>query len=617
MHLISLSLNNFKVLRGNHAYSFPLGISTLTGSNGSGKSTLLNAIAYVFYGPQAIPGGKDNVVTWGEDASSVTVEFSIEGATYRTTRTQKSSGVSHARLEEITDRGWSVRADGLDPTTQSIEKILGLDRVGFLVSVFSSQEELAGLSALTPAVRMKTVLRLLGIDRLSASVDALRSDARALRKGIDLAKINAKEPDELKSEIESVIDSIDRVTSEISEHEHNLEEAHQEIDSLSKRIGSLIVHQDRYSSYLVATEAVEHRRVAAEADRRAAQDALSGPQTPVPGPEPAKPDREAIAGLQRELGQLDAEIRSIEDGIGNSVCPFCNRPYENVDQHNLEQKLRIATESMQSVMRSLREEQDIEVAYSNWERLNDRWTQYNSSQAKARERLRDAEVVLSSIDSEYEAIEQIENRSDALQVARDERAMAEARAIVAEGASRALRDRLSDLTGRRQRLSDALRGVEAAQERMRTERRVLTATELAADEMNALKEDMIGRIIPSLNARSSQLVSEMTDGRYTEVTLTPDYEIQYRNNLGQLKGFDNLSGGEKDIFALALRLALADVQADRLGVLMLDEIFESLDVSRQEMAWVALDNLTRRYNQILVVTHVSDFRDRAPNSIQI
>jgi DNA repair exonuclease SbcCD ATPase subunit len=45
--------------------------------------------------------------------------------------------------------------------------------------------------------------------------------------------------------------------------------------------------------------------------------------------------------------------------------------------------------------------------------------------------------------------------------------------------------------------------------------------------------------------------------------------------------------------------------------LFLDEILESLDEDRQDLAWKVLERLTKRYQQIFVVTHVERFKDRA------
>jgi DNA repair exonuclease SbcCD ATPase subunit len=135
--------------------------------------------------------------------------------------------------------------------------------------------------------------------------------------------------------------------------------------------------------------------------------------------------------------------------------------------------------------------------------------------------------------------------------------------------------------------------------------------------MQQYKNNLIAAVIPTITERASFLITEMTEGKYTELSLTPQYDIEYRNENGDLKSFANLSGGEKDVFALALRLAIADLKAGSIGILVLDEVLESLDPGRQEATWAALERLTNRYNQVYVITHVDTFKDRAPHTISI
>lgn len=604
MRLHSLTLNNFKVLKGNRTYKFPSGVAGITGANGSGKSTLLNAIAYAFYGPSVLPGGKENVVTWGEDYCSVQLYFEIDGQEYNINRTQKSNGTSSAALLTAGDDGeWVHVTTGLEPITRSVEETLGVDRVGFLVSVFSRQEELAGLSSLTPATRMKTVLRLLGIERITAAIDTLRSDARALRKGIDVAKLGLGSPDEIRRQIASIESDSAKIQEDINRHQNNATQAQQEITVLDKEIATLLEQQQAYERYQRAERAVQSAT-------EALGEAQSGAEHGDPGPEPPTPDAAWLANLRRSLASVEGKELNISDAIDKSECPCCGRPYENSNPHELREQLEKLVSTEQGIRIQIRDQEQLELDHASWrerKRLSETHSRW----------LLTAQSKLDSALAEFKSLEQVNNPSDELQKAHATLRQATHDTMEAELAIGMLRDRLSDLTGATERLAGALARAEAAADQIAADERTLRATEIAANEMVQTKEDMIGQIIPTLNERASALISEMTDARYTELTLTNDYEIQYRNYLGELKDFSNLSGGEQDVFALALRLALADVQADRIGVLILDEVMESLDTDRQELAWYALNNLTRRYNQILVVTHVPDFKERALHSITI
>ncbi len=87
---------------------------------------------------------------------------------------------------------------------------------------------------------------------------------------------------------------------------------------------------------------------------------------------------------------------------------------------------------------------------------------------------------------------------------------------------------------------------------------------------------------PDLAERSSQLLNDLTDGRYPDLELDESYLPTIVED-GEAKPV--ISGGEEDVVNLALRLAISQMIADRAGqplsLLVLDEIFGSLDEERR------------------------------------
>jgi len=169
------------------------------------------------------------------------------------------------------------------------------------------------------------------------------------------------------------------------------------------------------------------------------------------------------------------------------------------------------------------------------------------------------------------------------------------------------------------RISATLKGALERQTKTKSLHKTVVSHETTAEHLTIVKEKLIGQIIPSLNERASALVDLMTDGKYTEISLTPDYEIEYRTSFGEYKNFLNLSGGEQTVFALALRVAIADLRAGNLGVLFLDEAMSSLssEDGRQESVWQAIESLTSRFRQVFLITHVDAYRDRASYTVRM
>jgi exonuclease SbcC len=120
-----------------------------------------------------------------------------------------------------------------------------------------------------------------------------------------------------------------------------------------------------------------------------------------------------------------------------------------------------------------------------------------------------------------------------------------------------------------------------------------------------LRGDLNAELRPTLSDSASVFLTEMTEGRYSAVDLDEDY------NARVLVGDEErqvISGGEEDMVNLALRLAISQMIAQRAGqplsLLVLDEIFGSLDEERRVSVVELLRGLTDRFPQIILISHV-------------
>ena len=82
-----------------------------------------------------------------------------------------------------------------------------------------------------------------------------------------------------------------------------------------------------------------------------------------------------------------------------------------------------------------------------------------------------------------------------------------------------------------------------------------------------------------------------------------------------------ISGGEEDVANLVLRLAISQMIADRAGqtfsLLILDEVFGSLDDVRRQNVVALLRGLEDRFDQVIVITHIDGVRDGLDRVIQV
>lgn len=167
-----------------------------------------------------------------------------------------------------------------------------------------------------------------------------------------------------------------------------------------------------------------------------------------------------------------------------------------------------------------------------------------------------------------------------------------------------------------QRLAAADSMVENAQDENKKRANLMEQvenSEAASRLLSSTASQMTSRLRPALEGSVSTILSTMSEGRFDAVKIDKDYNIRVADD-GKYQPMSELSGGEQDLVALSLRLALAAVVASRHGssgpgFLVLDEVFGSQDVGRREAILDGLRALRNAYPQVLLVSHIEGTRD--------
>jgi len=146
----------------------------------------------------------------------------------------------------------------------------------------------------------------------------------------------------------------------------------------------------------------------------------------------------------------------------------------------------------------------------------------------------------------------------------------------------------------------------AARERTIAERKIALRLHNELDRaFSDLRADMNATMRPEIGELASDFLNHLTGGRYTEVEIDEDYRPVI---LDQGIPKPVISGGEEDQLNLVLRLAISQMIATRAGqplsMLILDEIFASLDDARRQDVVLLLRLLGDRFPQVIVTSHV-------------
>jgi len=159
----------------------------------------------------------------------------------------------------------------------------------------------------------------------------------------------------------------------------------------------------------------------------------------------------------------------------------------------------------------------------------------------------------------------------------------------------------------------------AARERTIAERKIELRLHNELDRaFSDLRAELNAAMRPEISTLASGFLSDLTDARYDEVDLDEDYRVVVLDE-GVPKPV--ISGGEEDIANLVLRLAISQMIAERAGqplsLLVLDEIFGSLDESRRQHVLALLRRLGDRFPQVILITHIEQVRDGLDRIIRV
>lgn len=161
----------------------------------------------------------------------------------------------------------------------------------------------------------------------------------------------------------------------------------------------------------------------------------------------------------------------------------------------------------------------------------------------------------------------------------------------------------------RSRLEDA----KELETKIDAERQEFELRTALASALEDYREEASRLARPMVEAEASKLLRQITEATYPRIRLTEDYFLEIAEGR-DFYGSKRFSGGEQDLAALCLRLALARTLAHQRGTehsfVILDEVFGSQDVGRRKTLMEQLIELSRgEFEQIFVISHTDDIID--------
>ncbi len=619
-------------------FDFTEGVNALIGINGAGKSSVLDAISFALFG--TFPNhsnrkvGLDDLIMGRpakKEEAEVYLEFSSAGKKYSVLRKVKAGkGTIQAevrgdgRLIEVNPKG----------VTEHIEKVLQIDYPLFSKAVYSEQNNIDYFMTLAKGKRMQEIDKMLGIDRF----ESVRNSAGSI-KNIVQAKLAEKIRllSELKREgIESKIQAAstniadlenskktaDRelylVNAHISEINGKLSEAEakeKRFLEVEKRLAELkSAYREIWFSLqekFALLKSLEKAAVLIEAEKTKTAILEIGNSI--------KADKEILESHRNKAANLNAEIKTISlslsdlEKIKGPKCPVCENEIVAEKKTILKASRQKKLEELKKFLESSLK--DVGGTKAKIEGLE------NESRAKAKALDR-----LDRMAGEFEIVDRLENKLKLIDIGG------------VESEKKLMEDQLLDvkmlrnlLPEKTKRLGELQSGLSSINFILKKESQILADLQKRQEIIKACQKDadayivmssMLDSFIQAIKFSQEQLREEFTktannimdslwgslypytDFESVRLAISEgDYVLEVKNT-GSWVAVDFVSGGERTLACLALRVAFSLAFIPNLKWLILDEPTHNLDSnSIQKFSSVLSQEMGKFVNQIFLITH--------------
>lgn len=549
------------------------GLTAIVGPNGTGKSTLTEIVSFCCVG-DIIGTKKDAIRDEGPQNGWARIRFTLnglEGEIYKELHT--SSAYMKYGNDEV---------EGVDTVNTTLLAALEIEKQTITDVVFAQQGELTRILFQRASERERMFHRIFGLERLPR-IEKLLSN--------DLAKYGVVEGmdgirQQVKKELESIGKEISEVTSAYERRKEgvgnaNIEGLQQEYYAAQEGVGiirELVTTKKQLEEILPVIEAANTSTIEQAEITNLEQRVI---QT-----------HDEITRLEASITQNTRVLRVLSADIAN--CPVCNTVL--ADPTALQQKfesmlsdatLRVSTLSPE--LSSLRNDLADITRLKNEEestliRLK---TNQQDLVGHIQKLVKKAPTTIPDVDQVKARLQQVLNATQELTALN-------AKLTTLRERSMSLTLRMKDLETeleKGKRIREYLNVLEPTRKAFHYSKIPRTAATYYLDTLNALVNKYMGWFTLEFTA-----------------IITPTYEIKCGVGTTIRKSI-RLSGGQKTILALALRLALHEMFAHSFGFLWLDEPTVFLDGKNVEMFCEVLDTVKSAAqsemgtSQLFIITH--------------
>ncbi|GBC95851.1 putative DNA double-strand break repair Rad50 ATPase [bacterium HR16] len=427
--------------------------------------------------------------------------------------------------------------------------------------------------------------------RLQAALSR-KAEAERDTEAIEQCRANLQEA---RADLQRYHEQLARLQEQLRQRDSWLQEA----QSLQRQIDGLTRQREQVAA---SYDAQEHERVRQQVEelQPVAQQAMAEKRV----------WEERYSQWQREMDRVNNELEQVRVAMEQLVNT------RQTAEHELQQLPTGYDATLHDQLR--RELADLQPVWEEAQRLHPVAQRLPGLQARSEEVQSALQAARHQLEQTHLKLQELSYNEAEYQQVMSRFALCENALRDAETQVRVLQERVEQRAAQVAALEEQWQRLQEHLRELRELQHAVLRDETVRNWLRSFADLLNGEVVPELQERAGELLNLLTDGRYTQLQVSEEFEFTL---VDEDRPKPIISGGEEDIVNLSLRLAMAEMICERsgqpLGLLVLDEVFGSLDADRRENTLQLLRRLRDRFDQIIIISHIEEIQAGADRCLQV
>jgi exonuclease SbcC len=590
--LKTLSLKNFKTY-DSASINFKSGVTAIIGENGIGKSTILQAIEYALYG-KVKTHGRFFGTKFTPDIGTALIQTNKNSASVKLTFTSPITKKDYTVTRKITHKGAKAQlledgrtlTSGITAVNRTVESLIGADIDSFSAIAYVRQGEISSLTLAPPSEREGVINSILNLEIYGEAAKKAGEEKRQLERKVDELEVQLQQIKTLYEESEKTIIELKK----------ELDETKPKLKELTTKEKQLKKEQRIAQEVRELNIKIEDKKRHIQTLREGAEQKIKGTKTEIKLAEEKQKFRTppfVVYGIILTLILFGIVLLFIPIVsvliliVGLGAIAFL---YQRA-KARYKPKIEII-ESLQQALEKIRKEENLKI--QSEEKALTELTQKRASLVE-RISVEDVDAEVSQIEREKE---NILGRVKELQ-----------------GEIKRTKQNIKQYTANLKRLE---------KERKEYNKKIEDLSVVIDGILKAMPRWIRLRLIALVRAETKSIFMKMFGGKYKDLRITNDYNIEVLSPYGSYFPVSMISGGEDTAANVALRLGISRAMqkvysevreaTGSLGLLIMDEPTTHLDRKRREILTDVI-KAVKDLPQVIVATNVEEVESAAKNKI--